>query len=404
MKQIRQGQVWQVLRENGVFSFIYTNDQKNKKIKEYIPYFPAVDYYVYQKNGAKTTCNTKNIFLGETKEATEVQLNYELNYLPNLITNQTQHVLHNVTRKEGKKTNFIRYRNGKGFSINPSNGEYQYIYTYNKKHEPKYQYSNNIGDDNVNMNKIIINFDGGIDCYTVQFITKEQKIGSYEMTMYSKVETDVEGKHIENFFSSDIVKFIFLITQYASGKMTKNEPLVANSITIPPEDVDDYYAFFDIENDKKYIEDILTHFYKGSKNIIVKEVEDDPQKIENEDKEDELENEQEVEPKKSPIKLDEKIVLVPETEATEDIPIAISSPIPKKKRTIKKRPKLILVESSDDKVVPETPIVPNAEKIFNPLTKRYVKNTKSNRKKIEKQTLKRGGKSKKRTRKNKDKR
>ena len=96
IKQIRHGQVWQVLKDNGIFSFIYTNDQKNKKIKEYIPYFPAVDYYVYQKNGAKTTCNTKNIFLGETKEATEVQLNYELNYLPNLITNQTQHILHNV--------------------------------------------------------------------------------------------------------------------------------------------------------------------------------------------------------------------------------------------------------------------------------------------------------------------
>jgi len=109
----------------------------------------------------------------------------------------------------------------------------------------------------------------------------------------------------------------------------------------------------------------------------------------------------EVEPKKSPIKLDEKRVLVPATEAIEDDSIAIPSPIPKKKRTIKKRPKLILVESSDDKVVPEKPIEPTTEKIFNPLTKRWVKNTQANRKKIEKQTLKSGGKSKKRTRKSK---
>jgi hypothetical protein len=105
---------------------------------------------------------------------------------------------------------------------------------------------------------------------------------------------------------------------------------------------------------------------------------------------------QEVEPKNTPIKLDEKIV-VP---AIEDVSIKIPSPIPKKKRTIKKRPKLLLVESSDDKVVPENPIEPNAEKIFNPLTKRHVKNTSANRKKIEQQTLKRGGKSKKKTRKN----
>ena len=108
----------------------------------------------------------------------------------------------------------------------------------------------------------------------------------------------------------------------------------------------------------------------------------------------------EEEPKKTPIKLDKKIVLVPATEAIEDVSIAISSPIPKKKRTIKKRPNLILVESSDDKVVPEKPIYPNAEKIFNPLTNRHIKNTSANRKKIEKQTLKREGKSKKKTRKN----
>jgi hypothetical protein len=128
------------------------------------------------------------------------------------------------------------------------------------------------------------------------------------------------------------------------------------------------------------------------KNPLTKEdiEEDDEEDVE----EDKLENDGEEEPKKTPIKLDEKIVLVPATEA-------IPSPIPKKKRTIKNRPKLILVESSDDKVVPDPPIDPNAEKIFNPLTNRHVKNTLANRKKIEQQTLKRGGKSKKRTRKNK---
>ena len=135
----------------------------------------------------------------------------------------------------------------------------------------------------------------------------------------------------------------------------------------------------------------------------------------------------EVESKKTP-KKDEKIVLVPATESIEDIPMAIPSPIPKK-RTIKKRPKLILAESSDDNVVPEKPIEPNTYRIFNPLTKRRVKNTTANRKKIEQQTLhllslkmpnptggsfhqrkvtmrkgvKRGGKSKKNTRKNKGK-
>ncbi len=60
-----------------------------------------------------------------------------------------------------------------------------------------------------------------------------------------------------------------------------------------------------------------------------------------------------------------------------------------------------MVESSDDKVVLEKPIDTNADKIFNPLTKRHVKNTIANRKKIEQLTLKRGGQPKKKTKKNK---
>jgi len=62
-----------------------------------------------------------------------------------------------------------------------------------------------------------------------------------------------------------------------------------------------------------------------------------------------------------------------------------------------------LVERSDEtKVVPGKTIDPNAEKIHNPLTNRYVNNTPANRKKIDQQqTLNPDGKKKKRTRKNK---
>ena len=261
--QIRQGQVWQVLKDSGVFKFIYTNDQKSKALgEEYLPHFPAVDYYVYEKGGDKSTCDTKNVFLGTVENSKYVRLNYNLKYLPNLITKETQDILYRITSKEGGKAEFGRFRNGKGFSIDSSKGKYKYIYTYNKKSEPKYQYSDIIGDNNINLDKVIMNFDGGIDCYTIQYIKKEERLGSYEMTMYSKVESDKEGKCLESFFKSDIVKFIFLITQYASGKMTKNEPLVANSITIPPEGISDYYKFFGIEEHKKYIEDILAHYEK----------------------------------------------------------------------------------------------------------------------------------------------
>ena len=263
MGQIRQGQIWQVLKDSGIFKFIYTNDQKVKTVgKEYLLHFPAVDYYIYQKGGDKIACDTKNVFLGKIEESKGVKLNYNLKYLPNLITKQTQDILHKITSKEGTKPSFVIYRDKTSdFFIESSKGKYRYIYTYNKKSEPQYKYSDNLSkDDNIHMNKIIMNYDGGIDSFTVQYINEKEKTGSFHMTMYSKVDSDKDGKRLEAFFKSDIVKFIFLITQYASGKMTKNEPLVANSITIPPEGTADYYNFFSIEEHKKYIEDILAHY------------------------------------------------------------------------------------------------------------------------------------------------
>ena len=260
--QVIQGLVWPLLKDSGTFQFIYTNDQKSKELtKEYIDYFPAVDYYLYQKGGLKTSCDTKNVFLGTIEAPKGVRLNYNLKYLPNLITKQTQDILHKITSKEGGKPNFGRYRDDTGFSVDSAKGKYKYIYTYNKESEPKFQYSDKRGE-NIDLDKVIMNFDGGIDCFTVQYIKKEKEIGSYDKTMYSKVESDKEGLRVEKFFKSDIVKFIFLITQYASGQRTQNEPLVANSITIPPEGTVDYYKFFDIEQYKEYIEEILAHYEK----------------------------------------------------------------------------------------------------------------------------------------------
>ena len=193
-------------------------------------------------------------------------------------------------------------------------------------------------------------------------------------------------------------------------------PIIPDNINI--HNVNDLYNYFGFSTDeiaKINIFSIPIYKYQQlscdgktllNGNSIPNIKDQNTKKQENEENsEDELESDDEpdtneVKSKKSPIKLDEKTELVHVTEANEGVSIAIPSPIPKKKRTIKKRPKLILGESSHDKV-PKKPIEPNANKIFNPLTKRYVKNIQANRKKIEKLTLKLGGKSKKRTRRNK---
>jgi hypothetical protein len=258
-KKILQGKVWQLLKQNGIFSFIYTNDQKNKKLKEYLQFFPAVDYYVYQKGGdKKTLCDTKNVFLGEVISSIGVKMDYNLSYLPNLITIQTLEILHKVTSKEGVKPGFKTGFDPRGFK-SKEKGDVKYIYQSNTKKEPVYQYFKEI-NDNVNISKVVINYGSGIDGFYCSYIDKTEHIGVLHMTMYLKIDTVKEGKKIESFFNSDIVKFIFLITQYSVPPNTKNEPLVANSITIPPEGTEDYYKFFGIEKHKKYIEDILSHY------------------------------------------------------------------------------------------------------------------------------------------------
>ncbi len=85
-------------------------------------------------------------------------------------------------------------------------------------------------------------------------------------------------------------------------------------------------------------------------------------------------------------------------------PIQLSYTLPLKdsplSKKVTKRRKLKVVEpSSESKVVVENPNDSVIEKLFNPSTGRYIKNTPANRKKIQRQTLKRGGKRKKGTRK-----
>jgi hypothetical protein len=264
--EIRQGQVWQHLKEKGVFSFIYTNDQLTKTSLEFIKHFPAVDFYVYQKgNHDSVSCDTKNIFLGNLIQSVDVKLNYSLKYLPNLITKETQFILHKLTTKEGEKPNFRRGIDERGIVWNGK--KIDWVYNANKTGFQMKQHgisavsmNGKKKEDTVNIDKIILNFGGGFSSYTVEYISKDREIGVLDKTMYSEVNIAENGHNIENFFNSDIVRFIFLITQYASGAITQNEPIVANSITIPPKEIHDYYSFFGIEKYKSYIENILRYY------------------------------------------------------------------------------------------------------------------------------------------------
>ena len=257
--------------------------------------------------------------------------------------------------------------------------------------------------------KLIIN---GIGSYNYVFYDIK---GEYGLTQ-SPVAIINPSKNTLQFIQSALFHYITSSTKIIGNnfniKTSTFLPIISQDVKI--NDVNDLYNYFNFTpSEISMINKFSIPIYKTqylscdgktllNGNVIPKiKEETHEEKTEEEKNEHEIEVAEDQPPKKTPIKLDKKIVLVSATEAIGDISMAVPLPVPKKKRTIKIRPKLILVESSDDKVVPEKPIVPNAEKIFNPLTNRHVKNTSANRKKIEKQTLKQGGKSKNKTRKNK---
>jgi hypothetical protein len=266
------------------------------------------------------------------------------------------------------------------------------------------------------MPKLVIN---GIGSYNYVFYDKN---GKYGITQ-SPIGIINPSENTLQFIQSPLFHYIANSTKIIGNnfniKTTLFLPIIPENIKI--KSVNDLYNYFDFSLDEitkinsfsipTYKDQLLScdgkTLLNGStipdiKTQIVKEQENDE---ENEIKNDN-DTYEEVEPEKtqSPIKLDKPIESIHTPEKNEDIQtsIPLTIPIPGKKITIKKRPKLQLGEgSNENKVVHEKTIDPNAEKIFNPLTNRHVKNTSANRKKIEKQTLKRGGKSKKKTRKNK---
>jgi hypothetical protein len=273
--QIRQGQVWQYLKTRGSFTYIYTNDQK-AKTPEYWPNFPAVDYYVFQKDSNTSPCKTRNVFCGK-EYVSEVSLNKQLPYLPCIMTQETVDILDKVISKEGRKLKFKPGVDPRSFN-GKIKGEIKYIYDAGVK-GPNYAFYTEKAD-NVDKSKIVINENGGIDGYYAKFIDASEQIGVLHHTMIQVLEPTDDGKYIEGFLNSDIVKFLFLITQYTSGKMTTNEKGVANSITIPPNDVTDYYEFFGIQQYKPFIETLLADYnvFKAPKRKVEEGVAATPRK------------------------------------------------------------------------------------------------------------------------------
>jgi hypothetical protein len=205
--------------------------------------------------------------------------------------------------------------------------------------------------------KLIIN---GIGSYNYVFYDKK---GEYGITQ-SPIGIINPSVNTLQFIQSPLFHYIANSTKIIGNnfniKTSLFLPIIPENIKI--KDVNDLYNYFGFSPDeiaKINIFSIPTYkdqqlscdgktLLNGTiipkiKNQIVNEEDDDEEQKEDDDEEQKDDTKEEVEPKKTPIKLDEKI--------------------------------------------------------FNPFTKRYIKNTLANRKKIAQQILKQGGNSKKRSRK-----
>ena len=253
MYEVQQGQVWQHLKANGSFSYVYTNDQRSKTL-EFWPNFPAVDYYVFHKHKAPAKSDVRNLFLDKEFVETGVVLNTSLPYLPCLLTTETIAILTRVLQKAGPKPSFKAGIDPRKFT-SKEKGENTYMYDSSAKGPNYAKYAE--GHETLTMDKVVLNYNGGVDGYYSKFIKADEAIGVLHHTMYQKVDTPELGSSMERFFNSDVAKFIFLITQYSFGQRTQNEMFVANSITLPTPDTVDYYAFFGIDEFKPFIESTL---------------------------------------------------------------------------------------------------------------------------------------------------
>ena len=76
-----------------------------------------------------------------------------------------------------------------------------------------------------------------------EYVKKTEKKGVLDKTMYSQVN-EIDGLMLKEMFETNIIKFMFLITQYCSGKIPMNEPIVASSINVPQQKVNDLYILW----------------------------------------------------------------------------------------------------------------------------------------------------------------
>ena len=243
--------------KNGTLLYIHMNDIN-------IPYFPDVDYYVYQHgcNSLSTIESSYNQVKGiYMKVNLRSFITEEMSVLPSFFNRLSHSIctkiftLHNDNERyniiydglfKPNKSMKSRDKVGIPYTFIYKDGTYEeiydkgrYEYQMNKLQKLKNNtYKSKIKDkgdllDYYHKPKIIMSFNGSQPLSTLNPVYYDKIIGSSNMTMYLPVKDKNESiKHCA-FFSSDLLTFLLKITQYSPPPRNKNDHKLLNHIQIP---------------------------------------------------------------------------------------------------------------------------------------------------------------------------
>ena len=233
--------------------YIYTNNN----FTEFDNSAPFINYYLLQKNPYNKRYLTQYETVFNDKVYTgKVHLKNDLEYLPVFLTKETMTILNKVIVKSGDKFDIeheVKFTTQKkNISANKDNVfKYLNYHTLSKKNGDIYRYSNKLHPSSDKL-KIILVFKGGYK-YLNPFIDN----GTMGITVDSMrlLVNDEEKDLLLEFFKSDLLKFLLMITTYNYGSNQKNELYIINTFTKPT--TNEFYNFYDLNDHITFINDTL---------------------------------------------------------------------------------------------------------------------------------------------------
>lgn len=234
--------------------YIYTNNN----FTDFGISAPFINYYLLQNKPYDDEYLTKyETVFNDKMYKGEIHLNKDLEFIPVFLSNETMNILSKVMNKSGEKFDIsheAKFTTQKKNISKEKTEKFRYLnyHTYSKKNGPIYRYSDKIHPCSDKL-KIILTFKGGYECLN-PFID-EGNMGITVEAMRLLVNNSNKDLLLE-FFESDLLKFLLMITTYNYGANQKNEFYIMNTFTKP--DNSEFYNFYNLNNnDIEFINDNL---------------------------------------------------------------------------------------------------------------------------------------------------